>query len=92
MRHGCVAITVYGRDHAQNERNGKFRSDRFLGLFVLGEKILDLRDDVGRALYKIGDLVNGIGLALLSDVDEFYVAVLVNDKEADGNYGKYDVL
>ena len=63
-------------------------SDRFLGLFILCKQILNLCDDIGRTLDKIRDLINGVGLALLSDVDEFDVTALVDDKEAYGNNGK----
>ena len=59
-----------------------------LFLSVLCEEILDLGNDIGRSLYQIGDLIHGIGLALLVDADKLNGTVTVDNEESDGGYGQ----
>ena len=61
-----------------------FLGELFLSL-VLSKETLDLSDDLGSALNEVSDLIHGIGLALLADVEKFDVTVLVDNKKADGN-------
>ena len=57
-------------------------------LFILGllfEYFLDFCDQLGRTVNELGELLDGIGNGLHTNVQKIDVAVLVYDEEADRN-------